>query len=50
MDTVYDEAVRRATQLEPDLVSTSAAWVKVLDSITRAAVKQLGVHPVSTAY
>jgi hypothetical protein len=49
MDTVYDEAVRRATQLAPDLVTPAPDWSKLLDNITRAAAKELGVDPVGNA-
>jgi hypothetical protein len=47
MDTVYDEAVRRATQLAPALVTPSPAWTEAVSSITHAAAKELGVDPVS---
>jgi hypothetical protein len=48
MATEYDEAVRRATQLEPGLVSPAAAWTEALSSITRATANDLGVDPVSS--
>jgi hypothetical protein len=47
MDTVHDEAVRRAIQLAPDRVSPSPAWTEALSSITRAAANDLGIDPVS---
>jgi hypothetical protein len=47
MATVYDENVRRATQLAPALVSPSATWTSALNEITKAVAKELGVDPVS---
>lgn len=47
MATVYDENVRRATQLAPSLVSPSKTWTSALASITAAVTKELGVEPVS---
>jgi hypothetical protein len=47
MDTVYDEKVRRATQLAPDLVTPASAWTEALFRITAMVAKELGVDPVS---
>jgi hypothetical protein len=49
MATVYDENVRRATQLAPELVAPSKAWTDTLRDITQAAAKELGADPVSAA-
>jgi hypothetical protein len=47
MATVYDENVRRATQLAPELVTPSQAWTDTLSTITKAVAQELGVDPVS---
>ncbi|KAG2486963.1 hypothetical protein HYH03_014460 [Edaphochlamys debaryana] len=49
-DTVYDPDVRRATQLDASRLALDPAWTDLLRTVTRDAVRGLGLDDASRAH